>query len=177
MGGVGWYDWASWVLELRDGSERRLVARDPGGATRAIDGACFADRSDTFVAVRVSLDAGDLPSGFSVWRIGLDGRQESVATVRAKAFGIRVSPDGRSAVYSADADERFRPEVWIVRLDGSPSRRLTHLASRCSLPQVSPDGAWVYFVNEYPSRAIWRVPSKGGEPAEIVPPGAIDGGA
>ena len=174
-GGVGWYDWASWLLDLRDGSERRLAVREPDGATKAVDGACFAGRSDSVVDVRVSLDAADLPAGFTVWRIGLDGRQESVATMREKAFEVRVSPDGRSVVYCADADEPFRPEVWLARLDGSPSRRLTHLSSRCSLPQVSLDGAWVYFVREYSGRAIWRVASSGGEPTEVVPPAAVDG--
>jgi dipeptidyl aminopeptidase/acylaminoacyl peptidase len=89
----------------------------------------------------------------------------------------RVSPDGSQVVFSYSEVDRkanlFSSDLWLVPADGSaPPRRFTTSLGNDTSPQWSPDGRWVAFLSNRPSKRdqegppktqIWLIPAEGGE--------------
>ena len=97
--------------------------------------------------------------------------------------GVRVSPDGRYAVYGEARweakDERQNVDLWLVELANGEVRRLTFDKARDGQPAFGADGKWIYFASsrkrageEKPpydgTRQIWRVSPDGGEPRPVT---------
>jgi Tol biopolymer transport system component/predicted Ser/Thr protein kinase len=83
---------------------------------------------------------------------GAAGRAEGTA-------GLAWMPDGR-IVYTSTASGL--PQIWIVDSDGANARQVTSQKTLAADPQVSPDGAWIYFASyESDSWAIFRIAPDG----------------
>jgi serine/threonine protein kinase len=80
------------------------------------------------------------------------GRAEGTA-------GLAWMPDGR-IVYTSTASGV--PQIWIVDSDGANARQVTSQKTLAAYPQVSPDGAWIYFAShEHESWGIFRIAPDG----------------
>lgn len=84
-----------------------------------------------------------------------------------------LAPDGSRAVVSAvhpnfEADA-YVGQLWSVRFDGSPERRITR-GFRDSAPAFSPDGSLLAFLRAAPGAApqVAVMPADGGEPLIIT---------
>jgi dipeptidyl aminopeptidase/acylaminoacyl peptidase len=86
--------------------------------------------------------------------------------------GARISPDGRSIVYSVQRvdqkTEKKYTNLWIVATDGqSPARQFTYGDQSDSSPRWSPDGQTIAFLSnrgdkEKPPQ-VYLIPAFGGE--------------
>jgi serine/threonine protein kinase len=89
----------------------------------------------------------------------------------AVVLGPRLCGVGRYIVL-AWAGHVEGKNIWRVDSDGSNPKQLTH-DRKAGTPICSPDGKWVYFLNEKAPLAIERVPIEGGTPevisASLVP--------
>ncbi|HUZ01095.1 MAG TPA: S9 family peptidase [Thermomicrobiaceae bacterium] len=86
----------------------------------------------------------------------------------------QVSPDGATVVYvltTLDRDQnRYRSDLWTVRLDGREPRRLTAARQRDGSPRWSPDGRWIVFLSsaEKAPAQLWVIPATGGEARRLT---------
>jgi Tol biopolymer transport system component/serine/threonine protein kinase len=72
------------------------------------------------------------------------------------------SPDGRRLCYVA------RGNVWITDLEGGRPKPLFSERWICAHPVWSTDGRRIYFESDRgDTRALWRIPSAGGEPERV----------
>jgi dipeptidyl aminopeptidase/acylaminoacyl peptidase len=86
--------------------------------------------------------------------------------------GVRVSPDGRTAIVTVTrvslADDEYRSALWLVPLDGGRVRQLTQ-GKRDSAPAWSPDGRWLAFLragDDAPPQ-LHVMAADGGEPRRV----------
>jgi len=71
-----------------------------------------------------------------------------------------ASPDGQQVVFMSHRDGNW--ELYLVRLDGSGLRRLTHHPANDGLPAWSPDGRYLAFVSDRSGRwAVWVMDADG----------------
>jgi Tol biopolymer transport system component len=90
----------------------------------------------------------------------------SAQDLHGSTDGPQVSPDGRRIAYVAVRDGV--PNVWVMNLDGSDQKQVTHHQSPSGRPRWSPDGAalgYVSFVGRYPQ--LFVVPTDGGEARQV----------
>jgi dipeptidyl aminopeptidase/acylaminoacyl peptidase len=85
----------------------------------------------------------------------------------------RLSPDGRSIVYSQrryDWDANATSiHLWVVSVDGGAPRPLTTGKSKDTSPAWSPDGKAIAFVSDRSgSSQIWTIDPTGGEAAQLT---------
>lgn len=76
--------------------------------------------------------------------------------------GFDISPDGRRIALSRTRDSvPHCTDIWVMNLDGSEARRLTHEQASASGPAWSPDGRWIVFqgaLDEGDAQArLWRI--------------------
>lgn len=95
--------------------------------------------------------------------------------------GFDVSHDGRRIAYARTReDAQHCTDIWVMNLDGSDARRLTHEQATASGPSWSPDGRWIVFqgaLDEGDAQAgLWRIEMEtgqvqglGAESIEVVP--------
>lgn len=63
----------------------------------------------------------------------------------------------------------YQGDVWLVRADGTPLRRLTNHLAREAAPRFSPDGRLVAFSsNRFGNYDVFVVPVEGGEPTQLT---------
>jgi tricorn protease len=63
----------------------------------------------------------------------------------------------------------YQGDVWLVRTDGTPLRRLTNHLARDAAPRFSPDGNLVAFSsNRFGNYDVFVVPVEGGEPTQLT---------
>lgn len=80
------------------------------------------------------------------------------------------SPDGRSIAFASKRDGRSH--IYVMRADGTQSRRLTQSSEDDAHPTWSPDGRRIAFAR---GGEVWVVPADGGSPHRIAI--ALHGGA
>jgi dipeptidyl aminopeptidase/acylaminoacyl peptidase len=104
-------------------------------------------------------------------------------TALPRVAGLWLSPDGRRLVVGMSALDakktRYVPSLWEVDPDGQrPARRLTRGDQGENGVAFTPDGDLLFVREdaESESKALWRLPSRGGE-AELLaaPPGGLRG--
>jgi serine/threonine protein kinase len=70
-------------------------------------------------------------------------------------YGLSWTPDGK-IVYGSMASNKL--ELWAMRPDGRESKRLINDAEAIRLPEVSPDGRYIFFVADHNNvPGIWRM--------------------
>ncbi len=84
-----------------------------------------------------------------------------------------VSPDGAWVAFSVrDTDldaNKGRFDLWLAKVDGSATRRLTSHPDNDTSPAWSPDGAYVYFQSTRGgSSQVWRIAVAGGEAEQVT---------
>ena len=136
-----------WSADIDGGDERRLSA---GGLPRVSpDGRLIA-----FV---------QSPGG-AYDDVGASMRLISASTARpirrlwrGSARSIDWSPDGHRLVFTGTPTVAGKPDVYVVRADGTGLRRLTSTAKASETDAVwSPDGRRIAFVREKPPRSRFR---------------------
>lgn len=63
----------------------------------------------------------------------------------------------------------YQGDIWVVRQDGTPVRRLTNNLARDAAPRFSPDGRHVAFSSDrFGNYDVFIVPVEGGEPTQLT---------
>ena len=63
----------------------------------------------------------------------------------------------------------YQGDIWIVRRDGTPVRRVTNHVARDVSPRFSPDGRFIAFSsNRFGNSDVFIVPAEGGEPTQLT---------
>lgn len=71
--------------------------------------------------------------------------------------GPEWSPDGRRIAFASSRGRSDRAAIWVINVDGSGLRRLSHGAHEISdSPTWSPDGRWLAF-NRFVRIGFYRV--------------------
>lgn len=99
---------------------------------------------DLRLAVRATASGGH-----EVVRVDARGRVTDVlvpASARRRIYGLRLSPDGRSAALSM-MDEGRR-DIWVLDVPSRTLRRITDDASMDVTPAWSPDGRYLLFSSD-----------------------------
>ncbi|MDX1980026.1 MAG: DUF5050 domain-containing protein, partial [Bryobacteraceae bacterium] len=111
-----------------------------------------------------------------IWLADADGSRP-VALTRLGGNDTRsprLSPDGRTVAFVANADGR--PYVYIAPVSGGTPRRLTADQAEEGVPAWSPDGNWIYFRSMRSGNfEIWRAAPDGTTKQRITHGGASQG--
>ncbi len=87
-----------------------------------------------------------------------------------------LSPDGAWVVYVVAREtprhDKLASELWLVRYDGAGRVRLTRGEAHDTHPRFSPDGRWIAFLSDRPTRAggtqVWLIARDGGRPRVLT---------
>ena len=79
-----------------------------------------------------------------------------------------VSPDGKKIAFMSDRDGDI--EIYVMNVDGSNPRRLTHSPGRDAHPEWSPDGQKIYFQSPRETKVpqVYVMNADGGEPKRLT---------
>lgn len=88
--------------------------------------------------------------------------------------GVRVSPDGRRAVFTvneavmtADKSE-YNTQIWAANTDGSDAYQMTFGDKSSAAPDWSPDGKWIAFTSPRSGKNNLYLLRAGGGEAEMI---------
>jgi Tol biopolymer transport system component/DNA-binding winged helix-turn-helix (wHTH) protein len=100
-------------------------------------------------------------------------RRDGAGLVRLTDFGgasvehPRFSPDGRLIVFQARSETHA--DLYVVRAEGGPPRRLTASPADEVAPRWSRDGRTLYFgSNREGAWQVWRMPAGGGQATRVT---------
>ncbi len=110
----------------------------------------------------------DRTGHFEIWTSDRDGGNlEQITRLEAFTSRPRWSPDGRRIAFQADVEGNH--DVYVADGLGSPPRRLTDDPASDQAPSWSSDGRFIYFTSfRGGDWRLWRIPSGGGEPAQVT---------
>jgi sugar lactone lactonase YvrE len=154
-------------IHFRDGAgraDRETITGFLPDDVRFNDAAC--DPTGNFVCGTVSLDGE--PGRGSLYRIGPDGKVETLASGVTESNGLAWSPDGTTMYYVDSGEPVVRRYAYGADL---PPERVADL---CSVPEGrgSPDGLCVdadgaLWIGIWEGAAVWRV-SPQGEVLDVI---------
>ena len=129
-----------WELNRRSSSVRRLTSHS------ASDADVFLSRDG-----KTLLWSSARSGHFEIWGAGGDGSApRRISDDGVDAENPSLTRDGSTIVYASFNDKKAG--IWTVHPDGTNARLLA--PGRNFLPEISPDGAWVSFVNQGPTQEI-----------------------
>jgi Tol biopolymer transport system component len=120
-----------WMMEA-DGSNQRQLTSDAGLNV-------FPSMSPDGKYIVLDSNRGLGLTGFSVWRIGLDGSNPKRLTEGEFDFFPTVSPDSKWVLFNRLSEPR--PAIWRVPIDGGDAAVM--LDKPAIRPVISPDGKLV----------------------------------
>jgi len=131
------------IVRIADGGREAVIPKSPGNDPAwSPDGQTIAFQGD---------GADDLLRIFLVTPAGRDVRRLTSATGGVEGETEAAwSPDSRWIAFGSDADGDF--DVYVVRVDGSGSRKLTDNSLNDSSPSWSPDGSRLVFARDWPDK-------------------------
>ncbi len=149
-----------WLIAYPDGSARRIT-NDLNGYGRVSLG--LTANSDTIVTVQTE------PS-VQIWTTPLGGpSNQAVQTTHGEvdgAYGLEWTLDGRIAYFTQTGEN---PELWIMKGDGSETKRLTRANGPEGGLAVSPDDKYLFFASSRSGTPhIWRINADGSSPKQIT---------
>jgi sugar lactone lactonase YvrE len=112
------------------------------------------------------LYTSDATGSTEIWRMRPDGTgRTQITSDTLENNALSMSPDGRTIYYGAWGTKL--PVIWRMNADGSGAEQMS--SGEDYDPEVSADGAWVYFDGwrDGGRRRVLRVPAAGG-PTEKV---------
>ncbi len=158
-------------LELGKGNRRILVSPETLNMTPVVspNGRLLA-----YASAKDSVKKGNS----DIFRMDLSTEKKEQLTDRASAeLSPTWSPDGRELAFTSDREGR-RPQIYIMRADGSNVRRLTREGHYNAAPAWSPRGDWIGYVCRIPGYGLklCRISPDGKRRVRITsgPPGEID---
>ncbi len=108
----------------------------------------------------------------SAFEVLLDGEGQPLGSFRPSfsAAGSYVTPrisrDGSTLV--AASDRSGQVDIWLKDLRTGEERAVTSTAAPERAPQISSDGAWVFFgIREGPLYPMYKVSARGGTPQKV----------
>lgn len=110
-----------------------------------------------------------------IWVCNLDGtRATQLTSFKGPATGTpRWSPDGRWLTFDSIATNN--PDIYVIRADGGPLRRVTAGPAGSFMPSWSADGKQIYFKSDRSGQdQIWSVPFEGGAAVQITNAGGCE---
>ncbi|HEY7211547.1 MAG TPA: winged helix-turn-helix domain-containing protein [Bryobacteraceae bacterium] len=148
----------SQLLLLTDRGEvvRRLTT--PSSAQDGIDGVAFA--GDRVVFASAASGSSEL------WSIDTDGRDRRQLIATGARNGRMSAPrDGKTIVFTSEAEADNDRGLWIMDADGANTRRVREGSA---VPFVSPDATFIAFVAFLPGkRTLMRVDLDGTHPVVL----------
>jgi Tol biopolymer transport system component len=167
------------LLFLRD---RTLWAQPFDSESAQLNGAPVALARDVledptiWCAVFSVNDSGTLvyqtgQAGTALTLYDRDGHELGPVGEHGIMFDVNISPDGKRV-----AVNRGEPaDIWVYELGRGTSLRLTFDPRNETLPVWSPDGHTLAYARIEPDgrAAVVQVPSTGGEPTVMIPPGYL----
>ncbi len=103
---------------------------------------------------------------FEIWGAGGDGSApHRISDDGADAENPSLSRDGSTIVYTSFNEKKAG--IWAIHPDGTNARLL--VPGRNILPEISPDGAWVSFVNQGSTQDIRVARLVDGAPVFRIP--------
>ena len=98
----------------------------------------------------------------ALWKVGLDGG--SVAWTHGERDSApAISPDGRWVAFLRVAEEKGKPQLYVMPADGGDAHRLTDLPLGAGEPVWAPDSRRIAFTARFPEPGRYGVPSVDGE--------------
>ncbi|KAB2853751.1 MAG: DUF5050 domain-containing protein, partial [Anaerolineae bacterium] len=89
-------------------------------------------------------------SNWDIVRVNVqDNRVEPLTTSPGFDWGARWSPDGQSIAFISNQEDNA--EIYVMRVDGSDTQRLTFEMGDDSVYDWSPDGKWLLYTHQSPS--------------------------
>ncbi len=158
-------------FELGKGSRRILVPPETLNMTPAVspNGRLLA-----YASAKDSATKGN--SDIFIMNLGTEMKKQLTDKASAE-LSPTWSPDGRKLAFTSDRKGR-RPQIYIMRADGSNVRRLTFEGRYNAAPAWSPRGDWIAYVCRIPGYGLklCRISSDGKRRFRITsgPPGEID---
>ena len=157
-----------YVLDLHNpGPPRPLTSGDA-----MEDAAAFSPdgRSLAFVSTRDgSADIFVMPFS-SDWQEAADAT--NLTRRSGGDFSPAFSPDGQWIAFSSDRDGYKASEIYVMRSDGSETRRLTQADGWDGAPVWSADGKAIYFYSQRDAgHRIYRMAQDGSDPRPVTPAG------
>jgi len=114
---------------------------------------------------RIVFDSTESGS-YQVYVISVDGGQPTALTTgSSNNFSAAWSRDGRWIFFSSSRSGEH--QVWKVPPAGGAPEQVTRHGGVS--PDVSPDGAWLYYAKSDGVGGLWRMPIDGGEETRVVP--------
>jgi Tol biopolymer transport system component len=79
---------------------------------------------------------------------------------------MKLSPDGKNLLLATRSPEEKKSHLFTIPVEGGKEKELctTQDADRFYGAEWSPDGKYVYFVEERDGTSLWRIPAEGGIP-------------
>ena len=158
-------------FELGKGSRRILVPPETLNMTPAVspNGRLLA-----YASAKDSATKGN--SDIFIMNLGTEMKKQLTDKASAE-LSPTWSPDGRKLAFTSDRKGR-RPQIYIMRADGSNIRRLTFEGRYNAAPAWSPRGDWIAYVCRIPGYGLklCRISPDGKRRFRITsgPPGEID---
>jgi Tol biopolymer transport system component len=164
-----WFSDSSLYRVRRAGSGSSQPQRLTVAASEVHVSLAAARRANLLAYTRKEEDA-------NLWQVEWDGRSWiSPKLVPMLSFGRYdmepdISQDGKYVAYVSDRSGTL--EIWVARLDGSESRRLTSLGGRgVHAPKWSPDGSLIAFsATESGHTVVYLIHSAGGSLRKFAEP-------
>jgi len=153
--------WGLWTVAV-DGSDWHRLVRDTvllaGPRWSPSGDAVYYLRGDELRKLRVAPDGR--PRGTpEVLQVGLDAAHDTFNP------GLSLAGDGRTLVFTK---EQSYSNVWLATASGA-AVQLTHGTARKSLPQLSPDGEWIAYVEFQGTEGdVYVIPTGGGTPRQVT---------
>lgn len=123
---------------------------------------------------------GQMPAGFDLTLVAVDGASRVLTRLPASVFAPRVSPDGtRVAFETRDPSSADGARVWVADLSNVGARRplpMT-LGPLNWAPMWSPDGRRLVFLvsGERPDAVYWRAADGSGEAEHLIDARSAEG--
>jgi dipeptidyl aminopeptidase/acylaminoacyl peptidase len=98
-----------------------------------------------FTRVHIDAEADEYRS--ALWVIASDGGAARPLTFGPYDAQPRWSPDGRTIAFTRRKDQKGKPQLWLLPMDGGEARERTALTRGVAEPAWSPDGKRIAFVS------------------------------
>ncbi len=82
---------------------------------------------------------------------------------------MKISPDGKNLLLATISPEEKKSHLFTIPIEGGKEKELctAQEADGFYCAEWSPDGKYVYFVEERDGTSLWRIPAEGGIPQKI----------